>query len=226
MRYWEIIADKLGASGLSWGCSSEIDSTGRELFTVDGVQVTRSSTHYPVQGRGRRRKSDGKTLTTNSSLSEPCGCVGSTVTTTTPKSNGPGANQQQHGDTEQSNCTQAQQPILSPVARYKSAKYQSGNGNHKSTHNGVGFLAWVVAAAAVAQFVAMIVQAHYMRRGLRVTAVAADAAKKSADAATKAADSVLITERAIVLIDTVYLNSETLIPNSTVLFTLKNLVKQ
>jgi hypothetical protein len=35
MRCWEIIAEQLSASGLSWGCSSEIDSTGRELFTAD-----------------------------------------------------------------------------------------------------------------------------------------------------------------------------------------------
>jgi hypothetical protein len=35
MRYWEIIADKLSASGLSWGCSSEIDATGRVLHTAD-----------------------------------------------------------------------------------------------------------------------------------------------------------------------------------------------
>jgi hypothetical protein len=25
MKYWEIIAEKLSASGLLWGCSSEID---------------------------------------------------------------------------------------------------------------------------------------------------------------------------------------------------------
>jgi hypothetical protein len=35
MKYWEIIADKLSASGWSWGCSSQIDSTGRVLFTAD-----------------------------------------------------------------------------------------------------------------------------------------------------------------------------------------------
>jgi hypothetical protein len=31
MRSWEIIAEKLSASGLSRGCSSEIDATGRVL---------------------------------------------------------------------------------------------------------------------------------------------------------------------------------------------------
>jgi hypothetical protein len=35
MKYWEVIADKLSASGWSWGCSSQIDSTGRVLFTAD-----------------------------------------------------------------------------------------------------------------------------------------------------------------------------------------------
>jgi hypothetical protein len=35
MKYWELSADKLGASGRSWGCSSQIDSTGRVLFTAD-----------------------------------------------------------------------------------------------------------------------------------------------------------------------------------------------
>jgi hypothetical protein len=35
MKYWEAIADKISASGWSWGCSSQIDSTGRVLFTAD-----------------------------------------------------------------------------------------------------------------------------------------------------------------------------------------------
>ena len=35
MKYWEIIADNLSASGWTWGCSSQIDSTGRMLFTTD-----------------------------------------------------------------------------------------------------------------------------------------------------------------------------------------------
>jgi hypothetical protein len=35
MRYWEIIADKLSASGWSWGYTSQIDSTGRRRFSVD-----------------------------------------------------------------------------------------------------------------------------------------------------------------------------------------------
>ena len=35
MKHWEIIADNLSEAGWSWGCSSQIDSTGRELFTAD-----------------------------------------------------------------------------------------------------------------------------------------------------------------------------------------------
>jgi len=35
VKHWEIIAEKLSASGLSWGCSSEIDATGRVLYTAD-----------------------------------------------------------------------------------------------------------------------------------------------------------------------------------------------
>jgi len=35
VKYWEIIADNLSKAGWSWGCSSEIDWTGRVLFTAD-----------------------------------------------------------------------------------------------------------------------------------------------------------------------------------------------
>ena len=35
MKYWETIADNLSAFGWTWGCSSQIDSTGRVLFTAD-----------------------------------------------------------------------------------------------------------------------------------------------------------------------------------------------
>jgi hypothetical protein len=38
MQYWEIIAEKLSASVLSWGCSSEIDATGRALYTADAYR--------------------------------------------------------------------------------------------------------------------------------------------------------------------------------------------
>jgi hypothetical protein len=35
VRYWEAIADNLRKAGFSWGCSSQIDSTGRVIFTAD-----------------------------------------------------------------------------------------------------------------------------------------------------------------------------------------------
>jgi hypothetical protein len=35
MKNWAAIADKLSKAGFSWGWSSEIDSTGRVLFTAD-----------------------------------------------------------------------------------------------------------------------------------------------------------------------------------------------
>jgi hypothetical protein len=38
MKYWETIADKLSKAGWSWGCSSQIDSTGRVLFTADAYR--------------------------------------------------------------------------------------------------------------------------------------------------------------------------------------------
>ena len=38
MERWEIIAEKLSAFGLSWGCSSEIDATGRVLYTTDAYR--------------------------------------------------------------------------------------------------------------------------------------------------------------------------------------------
>jgi hypothetical protein len=35
VKHWELIADKLSASGWSWGCVSAIDSKGRTLWIVD-----------------------------------------------------------------------------------------------------------------------------------------------------------------------------------------------
>ena len=35
MKYWEIIADRLSASGWTWGCASQFDAIGRVLFTAD-----------------------------------------------------------------------------------------------------------------------------------------------------------------------------------------------
>ena len=38
MTYRETIADNLSASGWTWGYSSQIDSTGRVLFTADAYR--------------------------------------------------------------------------------------------------------------------------------------------------------------------------------------------
>jgi hypothetical protein len=35
VKYWEIIADNLSASGWSWGCVSAIDREGRTIWIVD-----------------------------------------------------------------------------------------------------------------------------------------------------------------------------------------------
>jgi len=35
VKYCQIIAGKFSARGLSWGCSSEMDATGRVLYTAD-----------------------------------------------------------------------------------------------------------------------------------------------------------------------------------------------
>jgi len=35
MKIYDRIAENLSKAGFSWGCSSEIDSTGRIIFTVD-----------------------------------------------------------------------------------------------------------------------------------------------------------------------------------------------
>jgi hypothetical protein len=35
VKYWEIIADKLSASGWSWGCLSAVDRNGRTIWIVD-----------------------------------------------------------------------------------------------------------------------------------------------------------------------------------------------
>jgi hypothetical protein len=35
VNYWELTAENLSKAGWSWGCSSEIDSTGRIIFTAE-----------------------------------------------------------------------------------------------------------------------------------------------------------------------------------------------
>jgi hypothetical protein len=35
MKYWELIADRLSASGWSWGCVSAVESNGQTIWIVD-----------------------------------------------------------------------------------------------------------------------------------------------------------------------------------------------
>ena len=35
MKYWELIADKLSASGWTWGCVATVDREGRTIFVAD-----------------------------------------------------------------------------------------------------------------------------------------------------------------------------------------------
>jgi hypothetical protein len=38
MKYWELVAYKLSASGWSWGCVSAIDSEGRTIWIADAYR--------------------------------------------------------------------------------------------------------------------------------------------------------------------------------------------
>jgi hypothetical protein len=57
VKYWEIIADNLSKAGFSWGCSSEIDSTGRVLYTADAY--ARDGRHFTVLVELSSRAADG-----------------------------------------------------------------------------------------------------------------------------------------------------------------------
>jgi hypothetical protein len=35
VKYWEIIADKFGAAGWTWGCVSGVNSDGQTIFVAD-----------------------------------------------------------------------------------------------------------------------------------------------------------------------------------------------
>jgi hypothetical protein len=43
VKYWEIIADKLGKAGWSWGCVSAVESNGQTIWIAD-----------PHRGDGKR----------------------------------------------------------------------------------------------------------------------------------------------------------------------------
>jgi hypothetical protein len=47
-KYWQAIAENLSKAGFSWGCSSEIDSTGRVIFTADADAYARDGRRFTV----------------------------------------------------------------------------------------------------------------------------------------------------------------------------------
>jgi hypothetical protein len=57
VKIWAIIAAKLSASGLSWGCSWEIDvTTGRVLYTADGHCKDGKRFTVRADSRGQSKK--------------------------------------------------------------------------------------------------------------------------------------------------------------------------
>jgi hypothetical protein len=38
VKHWQLIAARFSASGLSWGCSSDTNATGRVLYTADAYR--------------------------------------------------------------------------------------------------------------------------------------------------------------------------------------------
>jgi hypothetical protein len=43
MKYWEIIADKLSASGWTWGCVSAVDSAGEQCSSQTHILLASHS---------------------------------------------------------------------------------------------------------------------------------------------------------------------------------------
>jgi hypothetical protein len=133
---------------------------------------------------------------------------------------------QKHATSEQTTSSDTQPPAISPKERDKQSEDKGAENGQRSTNRRIDFLAWVVAVAAVAQFIAMLSQSHYMRKGLRVTETAANAAKESADTAAKATalteKITSITQRAIVLLEDVELSTDHVKKESIVIFRLKN----
>ncbi len=93
MKDWEIIADRLGKAGWSWGCSSDVDSADRVLFTADTYRsdgkrfivtadekltaflelerVTRDGSECPANARRRVARCRGVAVRRDLRLSEP-----------------------------------------------------------------------------------------------------------------------------------------------------------
>jgi hypothetical protein len=139
--------------------------------------------------------------------------------------------QQDLSASKQGNSATAPSPTVSAVQHDVSAKDKDKENGQRSTNSRIDVLAWVVALAAVAQFVAAMIQATLMKKGLKAAGDAAHAAKASAKAAQdgieNARASAARTDRAIVLIDNIAYGPKTyeisgIELKTRVIFTLKN----
>jgi hypothetical protein len=135
--------------------------------------------------------------------------------------------EEQHRASKQQDSNSAQRTTSRSIGSNQSTENQRTEVSQEKTDNRIVYLTLVIALAAIAQVYTMIRQAHYVRRGLSVTKLAADAAKESADAATKAVAqaerTTSLTERAVVVIEDVRVSSSDVIgPETVVIFSLKN----
>jgi hypothetical protein len=108
----------------------------------------------------------------------------------------------QDTQTRQSNQQPPEEPIpmvKQPEAPQNNAKANEARQNptHTTTPDWITWLTAALVFVGVMQFSAMCVQAYYMRRGLRVTQQAADAATRSAEVAVQALH---LSERAYIAI--------------------------
>src|SRR4051812_40774857 len=83
---------------------------------------------------------------------------------------------QQERDAEQAHDSASQSNVIRTTPRDGHASSEGNNNKHDSSNHWIAIFTFVLAAAAVVQVWAMVRQAGYMRKGLGVTAKAADAA--------------------------------------------------
>ena len=122
-------------------------------------------------------------------------------------------NEQNLSESKQGNGTTGPRPTVSATAHDISAEYQSAENHQCATNRRIDILAWVVAIAAVAQFIAAMIQARHMRRGLSVAIETAFATQQNTLIAKKAVEqaehTTSMTERAVVLIESVVAQPQT-----------------
>lgn len=114
---------------------------------------------------------------------------------------------QQHGHSETPASEASKQPIFGTIQSPKPTKRQGDQQANKSTANWSLIFAGVIALGALVQIFAVIVQAGFTRRQLRLTKQAADAATKSAETAEKnvqqAMDMTRLDQRAWLAVTTI-----------------------